>query len=442
MYDPLIESYPKPWQGYPASFWAANLEKSPATTLKKNIQVDVAIIGGGYTGLSAAYYLSSNYNQSVAVLEANDVGWGASGRNAGFVLPGTGRLSLLDITRKWGEQTAQNIYKEYINSVDAVNRFITKGKIDCDKIQGGYLKLAHKSSEVAGLRHQAEHMREKFGNGIQFVTSKDVSQRLLRTDNLFAGIYYPNCFGVNPLKLVNGYQRLAEEAGADVYTNSPVLEWKQDAEKHILNTPGGKVRADRTIIATNGYTSIKLHPILKNRHFPVLSSILVTRPLTQKELSAIACKSGLMVMDTRKMKYYYRLLPDNRILFGGRGAIKGKDAEHQINCRRLLEGLFSTFPILRGIKAAYFWSGWISVSYDNYPRIWLSEDKSIAYSMGYCGSGLAFATQAGKRLAQALHEPDKLTDLPFWQSELVKFPFSSFKRVGLSIYYNTAKFTD
>lgn len=442
MYDPLVESYPKPWQGYPASYWAANVDKSSDNALKRDIQVDVAIIGGGYTGLSAAYHLASNYNQSVAVLEANDAGWGCSGRNAGFVLPSTGRLSLIDITRKWGEQTAQNIFKEYINSVDSVNRFITKGNIDCDKTQGGYLKLAHKRSKVEGLRYQAEYLRETFGNGIDFVNSREVSQNFLKADNLFGGIYFPNCFGVNPLKLVKGYERLAIESGADVYTNSPVIEWKKDSEKHMLTTPNGTVKADRTIIATNGYTSKKLHPILKNRHFPVLSSVLVTRPLSQKELDTIAFKPGLMAMDTRRMKYYYRLLPDNRILFGGRGAIKGKDAEHQINCQRLLEGLSCTFPSLRGLKAAYFWSGWVSVSVDDYPRIWASEDKSISYSMGYCGSGLAFATQAGKRLVQALFEPDRLPDLPFWQTELQKFPFSSFKRAGLSAYYKAASLRD
>lgn len=442
MYDPLIESYPKPWQGYPVSYWAANEKKRCSPPLENDIEVDVAVIGGGYTGLSTAYYLSHKYNQKVALLEANDAGWGCSGRNAGFVLASTGRLSLLDMTRKWGEQTALQVYKEYNNAVDSVNRFIEKGKIDCEKTNGGYLKLAHKRAKVAALRYQAEYLQEKFGGGIEFINSKDVSANFIKTGNMFGGIYFPQNFGVNPLKLVKGYERMALASGTQIYTNSPVIERKRQGESHVLSTPNGTVKSDKLVIATNGYTSKKLHPTLKHRHFPVLSSIVVTRPLSDRELEIIGFKSGLMAMDTRRMKYYYRLLPDKRILFGGRGAIKGKDAEHQINCQRLLEGLYSTFPSLKGMEAAYFWSGWISVSVDDYPRVWTSQDKSLSYAMGYCGSGVAFATQAGKRLAQALFEPDKLSQLPFWQSQLSKFPMPTFKRTGLSIYYKMANFTD
>ncbi len=441
MYDPLIESYPKPWQGYPASYWASELAKPADSELQQDIRTEVAIIGAGYTGLSAGYHLTKKYNADVTILEANEAGWGCSGRNAGFVLAGTGRLSLQQMASKWGQESAKHIYREYLNSIDSVNRMISLGNIQCDKTTGGYLKLAHKKDLVAGLRHQADVLRTQFSERVEFVDTKRVGEEFVKCQ-AYGGIYYPQCFAINPLKLVQGYQKLAIQSGVRLHTNSPVIQWKKDGSKHVLSTPKGTVTADSVIIASNGYTSKKMHPIVAKRHFPVLSSVIVTRPLTSDELREIGIKPGLMVMDTRALKYYYRILPDNRILFGGRGAIKGKDAEHQLYCQRLLDGLTSTFPQLKRVNAAYFWSGWISVSYDDYPRIWKNDDSSIHYAMGYCGSGVAFATQAGKRLAQSIMEPSKLPDLPFWQSPLPTFPFSPFKRLGLRGFYTLAKLRD
>lgn len=441
MYDPLVESYPKPWQGYPASYWAAETEKPADTELQQDIRVDVAIIGGGYTGLSAGYHLANKYHTEVAVLEANEAGWGCSGRNAGFVLAGTGRLSLQQMASKWGDETAKDIYREYNNSIDTVNRMIARGNIDCDKTTGGYIKLAHKKELVTGLKQQADRLNRQFSERVEFVEAQTVSSQFVKCQ-AYGGIYYPQCFAINPLKLVKGYQSLACHNGVRLHTNSPVVDWQSEQGKHVLRTPKGTVTAEKVIIASNGYTSKKMHPLIAKRHFPVLSSVIVTRPLTKDELQEISIKAGLMVMDTRALKFYYRILPDNRILFGGRGAIKGKDAEHQIYCQRLLDGLTHTFPSLKGINAAYFWSGWISVSYDDYPRIWKNDDNSIHYAMGYCGSGVAFATQAGKRLAQSVADHSALPDLPFFQSPLPTFPFSPFKRLGLRGFYALARLRD
>ncbi|MBU2879431.1 MULTISPECIES: NAD(P)/FAD-dependent oxidoreductase [Aliiglaciecola] len=443
MYDPIVEPYPKSHQQYPDSYWAKSIEKFPETTsLVNDIQADIAIIGAGYTGLSSAYHLAKKYGKSVVVIEANDPGWGCSGRNAGFVLPGTGRLSLLDMEQKWGRETAQSVFQEYMESIDTVNDFIEQGNIDCDKTPGGYLKLAHKRAKVEGLRKQAEKLSERYGESVKFVCSQEVNNAFLKSANMFGGIYFDKSFAVNPMKLVLGYYQMATEAGVKVFSNSPVINWQQKTNHHCLYTQNGRVTAEKVIIATNGYTGSKMHPLIANRHFPVLSSIIVTRPLKISELATIQLKAGLMAMDTRRMKYYYRLLPDNRILFGGRGAINGKKANNPINKKRLAQGLKNTFPVLDKIDIDHFWSGWVSASYDNYPRINHSEDKSIHYSMGYCGSGLAFSTLAGKRLAQNICEPESLPNLPFWQSQLPKFPFSQFRRVGLSAYYALASLRD
>lgn len=439
MYDPLVEPNPQPQQGYPSSYWAKDMPVQPSTsTLQTTASADIAVIGAGYTGLSAAYHLSHHYNKSVIVLEANETGWGCSGRNAGFVLPGTGRLSLSDMEKKWGKATAKNIFHEYMTSIDTVEQMIDLGNIDCDKVPGGYLKLAHRRAKVASLRTQAEKLHAQYGESVKFVSSKEVQRDFMNSANMFGGIYFDRSFGVNPLKLALGYQAMATNAGVTTYTNSPVVKWQHKTDGHLLHTPSGQIHAGQVVMATNGYTGTKLNDLVSQRHFPVLSSIIVTRPLNEQELNAVQIKFGLMAMDTRRKKYYYRLLPDNRILFGGRGSITGKHAKDPINKQRLLEGLSSTFPILYDITVDYFWSGWVSATFDNYPRVGSNQQQDVFYSMGYCGSGLAFSTLAGKRLAQRICEPESLPNLPFWQSELPKYPFSRFKRLGLTAYYALA----
>ena len=339
MYDPLIEVYPKAKQPYPSSFWASTVDApSSAESLDQDIEADVAIIGGGYTGLSTAIHLAKYSDKKVVLLEANQSGWGCSGRNGGFVLAGTGRLSIQTMEKKWGADTTQSIYQEYQDSITTVDQLIIQGDIDCDKVQGGYLKLAHKGKLTETLKSQAESLQSRFAETVQFVEANEVDNKFIRTNCRHGGLFYPNCFAINPLKLARGYDALARSGGASLYTNSPVVEFTTGPTGHKLKTPTGSVNADQVVIASNAYSGTSTHSLVNKRHFPVLSSIIVTRPLTPEELAAINMRHGLMSMDTRDLKYYYRLLPDNRLLFGGRGAIAGKEADQPLYKQRLEQG--------------------------------------------------------------------------------------------------------
>jgi glycine/D-amino acid oxidase-like deaminating enzyme len=442
MYDPLLESYPSSGQAYPDSYWAKDVEIPLSTPLVNDVEVDVAIIGAGFTGMSTALHLAKNHQIKACVLDANTVGWGSSGRNAGFVLAGTGRLSVLDAQRKWGNDTAQLIYREFQQGVDTVSELINEGNIECDKTPGGYLKVAHKKELLAGLFNQARALQDNFSDPIELVEESRIATEFLKADSAYGGIYQAQCFGLNPLKLALGYHRLAQAQGVAVYNNSPVTAWQKEGKQQVLLTPFGKVRANKVVIATNGWTGKDLHNSVANRHLPVLSSIVVTRPLSAAEQKEIALRAGLLVMDTRSLKYYYRLLPDGRILFGGRGAVAGKDEGQAQYSQRLLAALKQTFPQLSTITIDYFWSGWVSVAYDDYPRIWEAEVNSVYYAMGYCGSGVAFAAQSGKRLAQLIAGDNNLPALPYFQSPLPKFPFAPFRRLGLKAFYLASKFRD
>lgn len=441
MYDPLVEQTIPINQGAPDSVWAATkrdtVQKFPS--LRQDVNTDVAIVGGGYTGLSAALHLSKTYNVNCTVIEANQPGWACSGRNGGFVLPGTGRLSVAQMINKWGKNAAQAIYSDYLKSVDNVAEIAAnineKHKIDCEVAKGGYLKIAHKKSLLAGLHAQANVLSDEFGDAAIPVSAQQIKHQYLAGTESFGGVYYPKAFGINPWLLCQGLAQLAVGAGASIYGNTALLSHFRQNKIHHIQTNTGLIRAKHLIWATNAYLPKRQSPLLKNRMFPVLSSVLVTDVLTNKQLEAIGMHSNLMVMDTRPLKYYYRLLPDNRLLFGGRGKVSGNNANAPKQQKALLAGLLSTFPQLAPIAVNYFWSGWVSISLDNYPRIYHQKQENTLYSGGYCGAGLAFSIQAGERLAQLLCEPESLPNLPYFESPLKRFTLPFLRRSALRGMY-------
>jgi glycine/D-amino acid oxidase-like deaminating enzyme len=434
MYDPLVDLTPPSHFQYPDSFWVHPQSLVQYPRLRQAVHTDVAIIGGGYTGLSCALHLAERFDIDCTVVEANQPGWGCSGRNGGFVLPGTGRLSIEQITGKWGEKVGKAVYKEYLSSIALVSELIGQG-IDCEQALGGYLKLAHTSSLVEPLHQQAKMLSDEHGDSIVPLTASDINARFVSGTQAFGGIFYPNAFGVNPWLLCQGIASRAKMRGAAIYGHSAVTQFERAGDRHLIHTAGGSIIAKTLILATNAYGQRNLSTSLKDKMFPVISIIIVTQPLNQVQLKAIGMRPGLMVMDTRPLKYYYRLLPDNRLLFGGRGAINGADASKDKYRMALQSGLQQTFPSLTDVVAEQFWSGWVSVSLDDYPRVYHDQINNTLYSGGYCGAGLAFSIQAGKRLAQMLVEPNSLPDLPYWQSPLKHFPMASLRRPALQGFY-------
>lgn len=451
MYDPISDASIPNQLSSPESYWAndsaSQLQYAP---LRGDIETDVAIIGGGYTGLSAALHLSKNFGRKALVIEANQPGWGCSGRNGGFVLPGTGRLSVNQLCQKWGANTAKAIYEDYLGSVNLVKNILDaspkRAKL-CEYTQGGYLKLAHRPQLLSNLHAQATLLNDEFGDDIIALSASDVKQNYLSaTQNLsnsgseagmpiYGGIYYPQAFGLNPWQLCQLLAAQASDEGAKIVGNTSVLKCERLGYQHYIRTQQGNVVANTLILASNAYGQRSLHTAIKDRLFPVMSSILVTSVLNDAQLSALGMRSGLMLMDTRPLKYYYRLLPNNRLLFGARGAIKGKHADTAKSQQKLFKGLVSTFPQLRELSIEKFWSGWVAVSLDDYPRVYHDRQNHLLYSGGYCGAGLAFSIQAGMRLAQLLCAPDQLPDLPYWNSALKRFPFAGLRRSALSGLY-------
>lgn len=443
MYDPLIDKQLESNQAYPNSFWASTVDTTTLVTqsLNKDIETDVAIIGGGYAGLSTAFHLKKNFGVTATIVEANGVGWGCSGRNAGFILPLSGRLGYKSIVNRYGMDVAQEYHKQFIEGVETVNELASLSQTDVDIQEPGYLKIAHKPKYFDLLKQNAEYMHKHFGYQVEQLTRETLFEKYCKHEDAYGALRFSQGQGVNPLKLIKAYKILTDQQGIPIYTHSPVEKWSKENTKHVLTCTNGTIKADKIVICSNGYSQQHLHPTINKRSLPVLSSVIVTRPLTKEEIIQSGLLTNQVMMDTRELKYYYRKLPDNRILFGGRGAITGKGADNAKYYQRLLSGLKASFPALSNITIDYQWSGWISVSLDDMPHIYQTSDN-VFYSAGYCGAGLSFSTLAGKRLAEKVAGNEQHLHIPTFSTPLPKFPFASFRRVGQWGFYQYGRFKD
>ncbi|MGZ9087689.1 MAG: NAD(P)/FAD-dependent oxidoreductase [Rhodoplanes sp.] len=427
--DPLQGQGPGRGLPHAASYWSAVSGPPPEDdgTLAGACEADVAIIGGGYTGLSAAYHLARG-GARVIVLEANRAGWGGSGRNGGFARPVIGRHGPAKMIALWGLDTARRVFSEGLVALETVRTLIDDGAIDCDATANGHLKIAHRPSRMTGLKADAATLRDKFGYTATLLTAEDVRTHHLDGPQSHGGLHLPDAVGLNPLKLSFGMLRLARSAGASIRSASPVTGWSKDGVRHVLATPDGRVRAQHVVIATNGYTSERLHSATSSRLLPVLSHIIVTRPMTPAEKRAAAFLSPHVITDTRNLLYYFRRLPDDRIMFGGRGQIVDSPGSRAVQRDFLLAELVRKAPALAGITVEHDWAGWVCITADQMPHVHHAEDdSSVVYAMGYQGSGVSFALHAGKLLADRL-AGRPMPALPPAFTPLPRFPLPFLRR--------------
>ncbi|WP_394221547.1 NAD(P)/FAD-dependent oxidoreductase [Alteromonas gracilis] len=445
-YDPLISRGVSSSLPVANSYWHATYAPATLSPLNKKLSTDYLVIGGGYTGLSAAITLAQA-KQQVTLVDANSLGFGCAGRNGGFVLSGSGRLSLSAIESKWGNNIAQGMQAEFDGAVNLLKKRISDFNMQVDFVEGPYFKLAHNEKQATLLHDSAKHLKTAF-NVPSTPLSQDAITSRFGIEGVHGGVKVDGAC-LHPLKLVSEYARVAKELGASLYFDSPALRIEKHRNGFVVTTPNGTITAKHLLIATNAYTPKRFHSSVDNKQFPVQSSIFVTAPLNEQQRTQTGLTESMSFMDTRMMKYYYRVLPDGRLLFGGRGAVKGRDANNDSEKQRLYRAMTKSFPALAGIAMDYFWSGWVSVSLDSMPRIFIDGDNDIGptsrsyqcgYAMGYCGSGVSFAAFAGQRLAQRMMNINSADwSLPLYQSPLKAYPFAKARRLALHGLYQWAK---
>jgi glycine/D-amino acid oxidase-like deaminating enzyme len=419
-----------PGQEHVDSYWAATggPEITGAAPVSGDMDVDIAIIGGGYTGLSTALHLARKFGLASHVLEANRIGWGCSGRNGGFATLGIGKTSMAGWIRRWGEAEARRIFDQSGDAVRLVRQLLNQEAIDADATPDGNLELAHLPNRMRELEHQHRFLDAKFGVRSRLLDKAELERRHLISREAHGALLFETGFALHAMKYVRGMARAAQSAGAHLHGSSPVQGWTRDGKRHVLATPGGKVRARQVVIAGNGYTGDRLHPAIDGRLLPALSNIVVTRPLTEAERKTLNWSTTLPISDTRNLLFYYRLLPDHRILFGARGGIEDTAGSRAAHKDWLLRRLAEMFPILKGIEATHFWNGWVCVPFDKSPHVNSIEDGTVHYALGYVGTGVALATYCGMLLAHRLAGDDSLRASPLLARPLPRFPFPALRR--------------
>lgn len=420
-----------PGQRHVDSYWAATAgaEVSDTPPIQGDQDVDIAIIGGGYTGLSTALHLGRQFGLKAHVLEANRIGWGCSGRNGGFATLGIGKSSMAGWIRKWGEAEARRIFDQSRDAVRLVRDLLREEAIDAEATPDGNLELAHLPNRLRVLEHEQRFLETKFGVRSQLLDKAELERRFLISKEAHGALLFEEGFALHAMKYVRGLARAAQRAGAVLHDSSPVQAWARDGKRHVLTTPGGKVRAKQVVIAGNGYTGDRLHPAMDGRLLPALSNIIVTRPLSDVERAQLNWSVTLPISDSRNLLFYYRLLPDHRILFGARGGIEDTASSRDAHKAWLQRRLADMFPLLAGIEVTHFWNGWVCVPFDKSPHVGSVEDGTVHYALGYVGTGVALATYCGKLLAHQLAGDSSVRPSALLARPLPKFPFPVFRRV-------------
>jgi glycine/D-amino acid oxidase-like deaminating enzyme len=387
------------------SYWPTTTTTPGFTALQAELICDTAIIGGGYTGLNAALDLARG-GQDVAVLEAEYIGWGASGRNGGFCCLGGSKTSFSTLTRRYGRtETAKYLHTER-EAVSFVADRLTDLGIDADTHSHGETCLAHSPGAVQRLRENQTAFRDLYGIESEFTPKEELAAHGLNSPEFYGALTARIGFALNPMKYISGLASAATNAGVRIFTQSAVTKIDQSADgRHLLRTATGQIRAKNLIIATNGYSSETLPTWIAGRYLPLPSAIMVTRPVTGAERAAQGWTSRQMCYDSRNMLHYFRLLPDNRMLFGLRSATRvtpETDATAQTRARSDFDRLF---PAWRHVESDYYWSGLICVARNLTPFAGPVPgiDRTWA-ALCYHGNGVAMGSYSGALIAaQILH---------------------------------------
>lgn len=389
------------WSRPVESFWEASRPSGgtvDAPELTGDATAEVAIIGGGYCGLSAAYHLA-RAGIEARVLEAGHIGWGASGRAAGFCCAGASFLGPAELRKFYGEDETIAFFCVLAESVRTAEQLIAEERIDVEPQGNGVWTFAHKPSRVGELQTHVA-VAQRAGIEADVVSREAFAERAFTCTEQFGAMHEKIGFGLNPLAYCQGLARAAQSRGAVLHGHSRVLAWHREGSTHRLTTATGSVRTRRVVVAGNGYLPEELSPELVGRTMPILSNIIVTRPLSADELAVQGWRTRSPASNTRAHLSYFRLLPDNRLLFGGRGDTTGRPADGAAMRKRLAQRLRTLFPAWRDVEITHSWRGFIAATARLTPALGeLPDDPSVSFAFGCHGNGIAFMTWAGKTLA-------------------------------------------
>jgi gamma-glutamylputrescine oxidase len=382
MRDPLNDSY------YLASAGAYK----PEATLTGDIKADICIIGGGFTGLSAAV-ACAEAGLDVVLLEGEQIGFAASGRNGGQMIPGF-NMAAKDLIKLVGEDVGQHLYHLAMSARDRVHARIERHDIDCD-LQHGHIHLAAKKTDFAYLQDEVTFSDRLLGVGEAVLVAPADIDQYVNVAGYHGGVYVPKGGHLHPLKYAHGLKRAAKSAGARIFEGSRAVSITE-GEKVVIRTISGSVTARNVFLACDAETG-DMAPKAGRYTMPVLNYIIATEPLSEERARALI-PSNAAVSDSRFVLNYFRLSADNRLLFAGGEKYTPKPPEDIAAFVRPY--MLKLFPQLMETRIDYAWGGTVGITVNRLPHIGREGNKLFAH--GYSGQGVLLTTLVGELLAEVL----------------------------------------
>jgi glycine/D-amino acid oxidase-like deaminating enzyme len=402
------------------NYWLATVS-TPLLQAPRELpeSADVAVVGGGFCGLSAARALAKRGVNAV-VLEAETFGWGASSRNGGMVLTGM-KLPTPTLIKRYGRDAVRRMYATTIESIDLVEQIVREEKIDCNFSRCGHLEVACKQAHFDGYKESAALIHREFNHELRIIPKKELRGEI-GSSIYFGGMVDDTSAGLNPARYVTGLAHAAQRAGACLHDHAPVekieAESQNGARQFRVRTSKGAITAREVILASGAYTT-EATPALRRKIIPIGSYIIATEVLSD-DLARELSPRNRMIYDSKHFLYYYRLTPDNRMLFGGRAAFF-PETENTVrqSAEILRQGMIHVYPQLRETKVEYVWGGTLDFTLDVMPHA--GKMDGMYFAAGFAGHGVAAATWFGAKLAGLIcGEP---SDIPFAN---IKFPAAPF----------------
>lgn len=416
-------------------WWDASHADVTRSALSQSGRTDVAVIGAGFTGLSAALHLAK-VGVSVTVLDAERIGWGASGRNGGFCCLGGGMLADTALDKRFGRSGRVDFRRTELAAIALVEELIEEYGLRVDRHSEGETSLAHRPKDMAELAAHATSVDENYGVAHKLHNIGALAE-LGMAGPFHGGLTINAGFGLNPRKYLCGLAQVAESAGARIFEQSAVTELTSRVDGWMLRANGHTLRADQVIVATNGYSSDDRPEWLGDRYLPSQSNVIVTRPLRDEELAAAGWTTDQMAYDTRNLLHYFRLMPDRRFLFGMRGGVfTGASAEARATAK-IRADFDAMFAAWREVETPYSWSGMVSLARDRLPFVGaVPEHSGLWAGLCYHGNGIAMGTYSGALLARLVQgkTPDAIYP-DAMRTPLRRFGLGRFRRALMPVAY-------
>lgn len=405
------------------SLWSATANPAPdCPPLVGEVEADVAIVGGGFTGLSAALHATEAGLRTV-VLETESPGWGASGRNGGQVDPGL-YVDPDEVEARFGADMGARMVALMGGSGQMVFDLIARHGIQCDAQPVGWIRAAHNAAALSDVRGKVDQWQRR-GADLRFLPREDLAA-MLGTGVYAGGLIDMRGGNLHPLNYTLGLAAAALRAGAAVHGQSRVVSAGREGATHVLRTSRGAVRAGKVLLCTNGYTD-GLAPPLAQEVVPVRSVQVATDPLPP-EIAASILPGRQAPSDLRRLLLYFRMDAAGRFIMGGRGAYGDRATLARMEALRRVS--VQMYPQLAPFGWRHAWGGFIAVTPDHYPRL-VRMGPGMMAGLGYNGRGVAQATAMGKLMAEwAAGRPETALDYPVTDPQPI--PFHGLRRLGVA----------